>query len=162
MQVPDQQTVRKAFVNSSRSKAASATFPGTWPPAGADELDVVGWTDPKAPRRGYLVLGPEVAGEVLALELRLPSEAPTHRKTMCDLCQTQDAPDGSRLVVAPRAGARGKAGDTVGLYVCTDFGCSLRARQPLKEHQKPVMGGPDLRVPDLVGRLREFVDRVRA
>jgi hypothetical protein len=164
MQVPSQQEVRRAFVNSSRSRAAAATFPPEWPPPRADELEVVGWADPKAPLRAYLVVGAEVLGEAgpLALELRLPSASPRgSRATMCDLCRTQDAPDGSRLVVAPRAGALGRAGNTVGLYVCSDFGCSLRARQPWKPHQKPLLDHEDPRVPELVERLRAFVDRVR-
>lgn len=164
MEVPSQQEVRRAFINSSRSRAAAATFPPVWPPLRAEELEMVGWADPKAPLRAYLVVGPEVLDQdgPLALELRLPSEAPRgSRATMCDLCRTQDAPDGSRLVVAARAGAPGRAGNTVGLYLCSDFGCSLRARQPWKPHQKPLPEAEDPRVPELVERLRAFVDRVR-
>lgn len=160
MQVPEEQAVRRAFVNSTRSRAAAAHFPAAWPPVGGD-VDLVGWEDPKAPQRAYLVPDPELVGEVVALEFRLTGGRPTARKTMCDLCRTQDSPDGSRLVVAPRAGARGKAGDTVGLYVCTDFGCSARARQPLKEHQVSVTGRADTRVEELRERLLTFVDRVR-
>ena len=158
MEVPDQAAVRRAVVNGSRSRSASMAFPTPWPPARADDLDFLGWADPKAPRRGYLVV--DVDG-LAAVELRLPGTAPTGRSTMCDLCRTQDAPDGARLVVAARAGSRGREGDSVGLYVCGDFGCSLRARLPLKPHQVSVTGQPDLRVPELVERVVAFVDRVR-
>lgn len=159
MQVPDETTVRKAFVNSTRSRAAAANFPPEWP---ADADDLVAWEDPKAPQRAYLVPDPDLVGGTIALELRLTGGPPSTRKTMCDLCRTQDAPDGSRLVVAPRAGARGKAGDSVGLYVCTDFGCAQRARAKRKEHQVSVTGRPDTRVPELRERLLAFVERVRA
>ncbi|NRQ49619.1 FBP domain-containing protein [Aeromicrobium stalagmiti] len=161
MDVPDISTVRSAFVNSSRSKAASMTPPASWPPPHADELDFVGWVDPKAPRRAYLAVAP-VDDDVIAIELRLPSSPPPRRQSMCDLCQTAEAPAGSLLMVAPRAGARGKNGDSVGLYVCADFACSLRARRPLKAHETSVSGLPDTRVEALVERVVGFVERVRA
>jgi hypothetical protein len=162
MQVPEQGDIRRAFVNTSRSRAASMTLPGAWPPPRSDERDFLGWVDPKAPRRAYLVVGPEVGDELVATELRLPS-APggRARKTMCDLCHSVDAPDGAARVVAPRAGARGRAGDSVGICVCLDFDCSLRVREPLKEHQVSVSGRPDDRQTQLVERLRDFLARIR-
>jgi hypothetical protein len=150
-------------VNSSRSKAASMTLPAVWPPARVDDLDFVGWVDPKAPRRAYLVVGPDTIDELIGVELRLPSAPPSRRRqTMCDLCQTSDAPDGSLLMVASRAGSRGRSGDSVGLYICTDFGCSTRAREPLKTHERSLTGMPDLRIPALVERVTAFVDKVRS
>ncbi len=160
MQPLDQKAVRKAFVNASKSRAASATFPQEWPPAGVEDLDFVGWSDPKAPQRAYVVVDGAVAADVTAIELRLSTSAGTVRKTMCDWCHSQDSGEGARLMVARRAGRRGKAGDTVGLYVCADFGCSRRARVPLKAHQLSVSGAPDRRVPELVERVRDFVLRV--
>lgn len=153
-------TVRRAFVNSSRSRAAAATFPQHWPPADLDERDFLGWADPKAPLRAYLVVGPPVTAEIVAVELRLGESAGPRRSSHCDWCHTQDADGGSRLVVAPRAGARGRSGDTVGLYVCADFGCSARARRPLLAHQRSVSGAPDLRVDELRERVGAFVERV--
>lgn len=162
MDVPETAVVRRAFINSSRSKAASMTFPTPWPPARAEDLDFLGWIDPKAPRRAYLVLGPETSGSLIAVELRAPGPSSGRRRqTMCDLCQTVDAPDGSRLMVAPRVGSRGRDGDSVGIYVCADFACSLRAREPLKPHQRSLTGAPDTRVAALVDRFVAFVDRVR-
>jgi hypothetical protein len=163
MQVPEQVAVRRAFVNASRSRAASMALPTPWPPPQSDERDFLGWVDPKAPRRAYLVVGPDVVDELVTVELRLPS-APggRTRRTMCDLCHSVDAPDGAALVVAPRAGARGRAGDSVGLCLCTDFDCSLRVREPLKEHQVSVSGRPDDRQDQLVERLRDFMTRILA
>jgi hypothetical protein len=163
MHAPDTTALRSAFINTSRSKAASMTLPAVWPPARADELDFMGWADPKAPRRAYLVLGPDTFDEVIAVELRLPS-APggRRRQTMCDVCHTSDAPDGSLLMVAARAGSRGRSGDSVGLYLCSDFACSLRAREPLKTHERSLTGMPDTRIPDLVERVTAFVDKIRA
>lgn len=160
MQPIETADVRKAFVNSSKSKAASATFPRAWPPADVEDLDFVGWVDPKAPQRAYLVT--EIDDRPTALELRLTEAVGSTRKTLCDLCHPQDSPEGARLMVAPRAGARGRGGDTVGLYMCADFGCSSRVRTELKESQRSVSGLPDTRVDDLRARLRDFVGRVLA
>lgn len=163
MQSFDPVAVRRAFINSSRSKAASMSLPTPWPPPHVDDMDFVGWIDPKAPRRAYLVIGPPSFDELTAVELRAPSvTAPRRRQTMCDLCQTSDAPDGSLLMVAPRAGSRGRSGDSVGVYMCVDFACSRRAREPLKPHQRSLTGMPDTRVPALVERVVAFVDRVRS
>lgn len=161
MHVPDQAELRRAFINASRSKIASMSMPAAWPPPRADDRDFLGWVDPKAPRRAYLVVGPDVFDELTTIELRLPSSPGGRaRKTMCDLCQSADSLAGAALLVAPRAGARGRAGDSVGLCMCLDFDCSLRAREPLKGHQVSVTGRPDERVPELVERLRDFVARV--
>jgi len=163
MNTLDPDALRRAFINSSRSKAASMSLPSRWPPLRAPDLDFLGWVDPKAPRRAYLVVGPPSFTALTAVELRAPSvTASRRRQTMCDLCQTSDAPDGSLLMVAPRAGSRGRGGDSVGLYMCADFACSLRAREPLKPHQRSLTGMPDERVPALIERVGAFVDRVRA
>ncbi|QGG40609.1 FBP domain-containing protein [Aeromicrobium yanjiei] len=162
MDVPDPAALRRAFINSSRSRTASMSLPTPWPPPRASELDFVGWVDPKAPLRAYLATGSAAGDDLTCVELRLPSaSARAKRQTMCDLCQTSDAPDGSLLMVAPRSGARGRSGDTVGLYICSDFGCSLRARRPLKEHERSVTGAPDTRVEALRERVEAFVARVR-
>ncbi len=151
--------IRKAFINSSRSRATSATMPATWPTDLAEQ-DLVGWTDPKSPRRAYVTT--EATGELVTLELRRPDSGGARgRSTLCDWCRTTDAPDGARLMVAQLAGPRGRAGDTVGVYVCEDFECSARARQPLKPHQISVSGAEDRRIPELVERVAQFVERVQ-
>lgn len=163
MQVPEQAAIRRAFVNTSRTRAASMTLPTSWPLPQSEDRDFLGWADPKAPRRAYLVVGAEVVDELVTIELRLPGPTGSRaRATMCDVCRSTESPDGATLVVAPRAGARGRAGDSVGLYLCADFECSLRVRQPLKEHQVSVSGRPDDRQQQLVERLREFVMRIRS
>ncbi|RYJ04942.1 MAG: FBP domain-containing protein [Actinomycetales bacterium] len=157
MKTIDQKAARRAFVNASKSRAASATFPAAWPDD-LDERDLVGWVDPKAPLRAYVLT--DVGDDLTMLELRLPGSSGSRRKSMCDLCHAMDAPEGSLLVVAPRSGARGRSGDTVGLYVCADFGCSARAREPLPEHRRPADGVPDTRVEELRERIGAFVARV--
>lgn len=160
MDAYDAATIRRAFVNTSKTKAAAVNLPGTWPPPRVEERDFLGWVDPKAPQRAYVVPGPRIHDTTVAIELRLGETGPARRTTLCDWCHTSDVT--SRLVVARLAGPAGRAGNTVGQYVCEDFGCSLRVRQPLKDHQRSVSGLPDTRVDDLVARVRSFVERVLA
>jgi hypothetical protein len=154
--------VRSSIVNSSRSRRASMTLPTPWPLDRLDERDYLGWVDPKAPQRAYVVLGDDIVPETVGIELRVPTSASSGRTTLCDWCRTDDGTSTSRLLVAARAGARGRAGDTVGVYVCGDLGCWHRARRPLKPHEKSVTGAPDTRVDDLRARVLDLVDRVRA
>jgi hypothetical protein len=163
MLIPAPSAVRRAFINTSRSKAASMSLPTPWPPVRAEDRDFLGWTDPKAPRRAYLVAGPDVVDELISIELRLPSAPPRRRRqTMCDVCHTSDASAGSVLMVASRAGSRGRSGDSVGICMCSDFACSLRAREPLKTQERSLTGMPDLRIPASIERMTAFIDRVRS
>jgi antitoxin (DNA-binding transcriptional repressor) of toxin-antitoxin stability system len=111
---------------------------------------------------GAAALGEEIVAEPVGVELRLADSTGPARTTLCDWCRTDDGTSTARLVVARRAGPRGRAGDTVGQYVCGDLACWTRVRRPLKAHEKSVTGAPDLRVDDLRRRVLEFVDRVRA
>jgi hypothetical protein len=48
--------VRRSFLNCSRGEAQGLALPKDFPTLEWDELEVLGWRDPKAPLRGYLVV----------------------------------------------------------------------------------------------------------
>jgi FBP C-terminal treble-clef zinc-finger len=50
------------------------------------------------------------------------------KTTVCSICVTAHPGSGVSLLVAPRAGAAGRAGNTVGTYMCADLACSLYVR----------------------------------
>lgn len=116
--------IRASFVNLSKGAAGRINFPADLGERPWDDLDYLGWQDPKAPARSCLVT--ERGGRVRAIALRT-SEASggRARKTMCDLCTTVGAVS---LMVAPRAGKAGQRGDSAGIYVCTALDCSLVVR----------------------------------
>jgi hypothetical protein len=97
--------IRAAFVNLSKGAAGRVNLPSDLDERPWEVLDYLGWRDPKAPGRSYLVT--ERGGRVRAIALRT-SECGLgrKRKTMCDLCMTVGSVG---LMVAPRAG---KAGPT--------------------------------------------------
>ena len=91
-----------------------------------DERDFIGWHDPRALERAYLVA--RLAGRPIGVLLRKPAIG-TGRGTaaLCELWRSVHDADGVLLFVAPQAGAAGGQGNSVGTYICADLVCSLYA-----------------------------------
>ncbi|MGN9768149.1 FBP domain-containing protein [Micromonospora sp. SD12] len=121
-----EQEIRTAFVNCTKGEARRLSVPRDLAERPWDDLDYLGWRDPRAPHRAYLVT--ELDGRPRALALRCPSPAPAQpRRGMCSMCLTSPT-GGVSLMVAPRAGRAGQQGNTVGTYMCSDLACSLYVR----------------------------------
>ena len=154
--------VRRSFVNCSRGEAQGLTLPRGFADLDWSGLDVLGWRDPKAPLRGYLVLdladGP-VGIAVRAADSRMSSGT----AVMCLLCQTGQAGDAVSLFTARRTGEAGRNGNTVGTYICADLGCSDRVRTEIPPWLQ--LRDPDEvvaeRAAELRGRAEGFLDAVR-
>ena len=154
--------VRRSFVNCSRGEAQGLTLPRGFADLDWSGLDVLGWRDPKAPLRGYLVLdladGP-VGIAVRAADSRMSSGT----AVMCLLCQTGQAGDAVSLFTARRTREAGRNGNTVGTYICADLGCSDRVRTDIPPWLQ--LRDPDEvvaeRAAELRGRAEGFLDAVR-
>jgi hypothetical protein len=86
---------------------------------------VLGWRDPRAALRGYLVH--EQDDGVIGLALRSAETAMSSRRSaMCLLCQTVRSAAEVSLFTARRVGEAGRNGNTVGTYVCADLDCALQ------------------------------------
>ncbi|GAB7037587.1 MULTISPECIES: FBP domain-containing protein [Catenuloplanes] len=120
--------IRAAFVNCSKGEATRAFVPRDLSTRPWDDLDFLGWRDPKSPERAYLAV-PGDGDTLTAVVLRLPtpSTARTARHGICSLCLTTHD-GGVPLMVAPKAGRAGRQGDSVGTYICPDLTCSLHVR----------------------------------
>lgn len=92
-----------------------------------EDREYLGWRDPRAPLRGYLVHW--VDGRAVGIVLRA-SEARLRPgiSAMCSLCHTPQPGGQVSLFTAPRAGQAGREGNTVGTYICADLACSLLIR----------------------------------
>ena len=122
-----EQQVRRSFVNCSRGEAQGLTLPRGFADLDWAELDLLGWRDPKAPLRGYLVL--DVADGPVGLAVRAAdSRMSSGTAVMCLLCQTGQSGDAVSLFTARRTGEAGRSGNTVGTYICADLRCSDRVR----------------------------------
>lgn len=155
--------IRAAFVNCSKGEAQRAHVPRDLAERRWADLDFLGWRDPGAPDRAYLV-APH-AGQVAAVSLRVAEQrgrAFQHRG-MCSLCLTTHPGSGVSLMTGRRAGKAGRNGDSVGVYLCSDLACSLYIRG-LK---KPGAGGRldetltvEEQVARLDGKLSAFLARL--
>jgi hypothetical protein len=156
--------VRASFVNATKGEISRMVLPPELGQQPWAELDVLGWVDPKAPRSGYLVVPTSDRGTV-GVQLKRAPGVGTRRARMCSLCATTHSGQGVALMVAPRAGRSGRAGNTVGLQMCSSLACSDYARGARKLPSATAVH-ETLTVEERRARLRRnalaFVERVLA
>ncbi|AZQ71624.1 FBP domain-containing protein [Streptomyces luteoverticillatus] len=155
--------IRASFVNCSKGEARRMSLPRELDGLPWADLDFLGWRDPGAPDRGYLVT--ERAGELVGVTLRVPQGGPRAltKTTMCSLCLTAHGGSGVSLLAARKVGASGRDGNTVGAYMCADLACSLYVRgkkTPLMSMRYKESLSVEERLDRLRGNLDEFVDKV--
>jgi hypothetical protein len=120
--------IRESFVNASRKEVSDLTLPPSFDETVWDDLDYLGWRDPKMARRSYIVV--PVDGVPVGVVLR-QAEASPRRRAQCTWCQDVTLPNDVVLYTAKRAGASGRAGNTVGTLICDEFQCSKNVRRTL-------------------------------
>ena len=151
--------IRRSLVNCSRSEAAALTPPRDLAELDWASLEVLGWRDPKAELRGYLVH--ETDDGVVGLALRAADTTMSSRRSaMCLLCQTVRPAAEVSLFTARRAGEAGRNGNTVGTYICADLDCAhqVLAVPPTAQHLDEELQALAVaeQVPGLHRRLRAF------
>lgn len=163
MQELSENEIRGSFVNCSKGEAKRLTLPREPGALPWEDLDFLGWRDPRSPERGHLVT--EHEGRLVGVTLRVPSNGPTGamKTSVCSICLTPHAASGVSLQVAPRVGAAGRQGNTVGVYMCADLACPLYVRG----RKTPDLGSryqESLTVEEQIARLRAnlgaFLDKV--
>jgi hypothetical protein len=156
--------IRASFVNCSKGEARRLSLPRALPESPWPDLDFLGWRDPGAPERAYLVA--ERGGGPVGVALRLSQEVRRSftKSTLCSVCVTPHSGTGVSLFTARRVGAAGRQGNTVGAYMCADLACSLYVRD--KKQTELGVRFETLTVPERIGRasanLDAFLDRVLA
>ncbi|MEU3184307.1 FBP domain-containing protein [Streptomyces sp. NPDC006923] len=120
--------IRASFINCSKGEAQRLRIPHDLEERPWDDLDFLGWRDPGAPERAYLVA--EHGDGLLGLALRAVTAASRGftSRSMCSLCLTTHTGGGVVLMTARRTGEAGRQGNTIGQYLCTDLACSLYVR----------------------------------
>ncbi|MES9525569.1 FBP domain-containing protein [Streptomyces capoamus] len=156
--------IRSSFVNCSKGEAKRLAVPRDLGERPWDDLDFLGWRDPGAPDRSYLVT--ERGGRLVGVALRFPATQRgfTHR-SMCSLCLTTHRGGGVSLMAARRTGAAGREGNSIGLYMCTDLACSLYVRGR-KAPESGARFEESLTLDEQIARTRDnldaFLDRLHA
>ncbi|MFE7173910.1 FBP domain-containing protein [Streptomyces sp. NPDC057616] len=122
--------IRAAFINCTKGEAKRLSVPRDLADRPWDDLDFLGWRDPQAPDRAYLVMPGSGGdgGRPRGVALRGSSATVgQQRRSMCSMCLTTHS-GGVSLMVAPKAGKAGQQGNSVGVYICSDLACSLYVR----------------------------------
>ncbi|RIQ11162.1 FBP domain-containing protein [Jiangella rhizosphaerae] len=120
--------IRRSFVNCSKGEAQRLAVPRDLEEQPWDDLDFLGWRDPGAPDRGYLVADRDDGLVGITLRAAPKSARGFTSRSMCSLCLTTHTSGGVSLMTARRAGEAGRQGNTVGQYLCADLACSLYVR----------------------------------
>ncbi|WP_351231210.1 FBP domain-containing protein [Streptomyces sp. NPDC002133] len=162
MKALTEQDIRASFVNCSKGEAKRLAVPRDLAEQPWDDLDFLGWRDPAAPDRSYVVA--ERDGRIVGVSLRFPSRQRGYlHRSMCSLCLTTHPGGGVSLMTARRTGQAGRDGNSVGIYMCTDLDCSLYVRSK----KQSVPGGrlqESLTVEEQIertrGNLHAFLDRL--
>jgi hypothetical protein len=119
--------IRDSFINCSKGEAKRLPVPRDLDDRPWQDLDFLGWRDPGAPDRSYLVA--ERPDGPVGVTLRFPAaQRGFLQRSLCSLCLTGHPRGGVSLMTARKAGAAGREGNSVGLYMCTDLACSLYVR----------------------------------
>lgn len=148
-----------AFRGATRSEVKKVTFAANFDTVDFDKLDFYGWTDPKIPRRAY-VLVDRPDGPVTLLFSR--AAVKPRARAMCAWCNDVNLTDEAVLYTVRRGGAAGRKGDTLGALICANFQCSQHVRQLPPAYHK----GTDLaalreqRVGELRRKVHGFVSEV--
>ncbi|MFC7327339.1 FBP domain-containing protein [Marinactinospora rubrisoli] len=155
--------IRRSFVNCSKGEARRLGLPKRLDELPWPDLDFLGWRDPGAPERGYLVA--ERDGGLVGVALRVPPAVKRGltTTTVCSFCITSHTGPGVSLLTARRVGAAGRQGNTVGAYVCADLACPLyvrgRKKGALVDRYEESLTLEE-QVERTLGNLGRFLDRV--
>lgn len=128
MEPINEAAIRASFVNCTKGEAARMNLPRDFAELPWADLDYLGWRDPGAPERGYLVT--EYGGRAVGVALRSGSGGGGGftARSICTLCKTTRTGGGVTLMSARKAGESGRNGNSVGQYICADLACSLYVR----------------------------------
>ncbi|MFJ5100192.1 FBP domain-containing protein [Streptomyces sp. NPDC088554] len=128
MKALGEKEIRGSFVNCSKGEAQRLGLPREFAGLPWADLDFLGWRDPGAPERGYLVTERDGGWTGFALRGSASGRRGLLKSSICSICVTPQSASGIDLMTAPKVGVAGRQGNTVGMYMCADLACSLYVR----------------------------------
>jgi len=150
--------LRASFVNAHDDELARMSVPVAFAIVDWDHADFFGWADRDLRGRAYLVA--DVDGVTRAIVLRRANGSSHVRAALCNICHTMQPGDQVALFSARRAGESGRAGDSIGTYLCVDISCheSVRLAAPLAPQE--VRASVDVRIDGARRRAENFIRRI--
>ncbi len=155
----DERAIRASFINASRKEVSDLTLPADFAEVDFERIDFLGWTDPKAPRRAYVVGWRD---DVLVGVLLQRAEQRVLARAQCSWCEDVTLRNDVQMYVARKAGPAGRKGDSVGTLTCSEFGCSknVRVLPPLAYQGYDRELARDLRILKLQEHVSAFLGEV--
>jgi hypothetical protein len=126
MQPITEKAIRSSLVNASLRERNNLTLPGNFGELAWDNLDFLGWRDPKYPLLGYAIL--ELDGAPAGVLMR-QAEGQVRSRPQCAWCEDVTLPNDVVFFSAKRGGQSGRNGNTVSTLVCSQFECSVNVRR---------------------------------
>jgi hypothetical protein len=150
--------IRGSFVNATDRQLAMLTLPGLhetiW-----EEREYLGWRSAQSAHWGFIVqwLDDRPVGIVVRSSTTPMRQAIA---AMCALCHSTQPATQVRLFTAPKAGEAGRAGDSLGSYICASLSCphSIRLVPPHLATPAVIARRGDA----MLGRLEAFTRRILA
>ncbi|WEK60876.1 MAG: FBP domain-containing protein [Candidatus Microbacterium colombiense] len=122
----DERAIRASFRNASRKEVSDLNLPAGFRDIDFSRLDYLGWSDPKSPRRAYVIA--EIDDEFVGVLLQ-QAEQRVIARAQCSWCDDITLRNDVQLFTARKIGSAGRKGDTVGTLVCANFECSANVRR---------------------------------
>jgi len=153
------QSLRASFVNASRKEVADLSLPADFETLDWESIGHLGWRDRKIGRRAYVVV--PLDGRPVGVLLQQAAANPRSR-AQCSWCRDTRLPNDVVFFGAKKAGAAGRAGDSLGTLVCSEFQCSanVRARPPVAYVGFDVEAAKAERIATLRAKTEGFVREV--
>jgi FBP C-terminal treble-clef zinc-finger len=126
MQFLSEKDVRASFVNTSVRERNTLALPAAFDTTPWEQLDYLGWRDPKLPQIGYVVVRLDDAPVGVMLR---QTDQRARSRPQCAWCEDVTLPNDVVFFSAKRAGQAGRNGNTVGTMVCAEFQCSSNVRK---------------------------------
>jgi hypothetical protein len=128
--VPSTKTIRRSFLNASKRERDNLVLPANFAELDWDNLDYLGWRDPKVPGIGYVFVELDNATDHTPTGILLRrSEGSARSRPQCTWCEDVTLPNDVTFFSAKRGGDAGRKGDTIGTLVCDNFQCSANVRK---------------------------------
>ncbi|KNY05975.1 FBP domain-containing protein [Microbacterium sp. GCS4] len=155
----DERVLRASFINASRKEVSDLNLPPGFGEIDFDRIDYLGWTDPKMPRRAYVVVWIDDVATGVILQR---AEQRVIARAQCSWCDDVTLRNDVQMFAARKAGPAGRKGDTIGTLVCAEFGCSknVRVLPPLAYEGYDRELARDLRILALQEHVQAFVGAV--
>ncbi len=148
MEKINEKRIRKSFVNASRRESTELPVPKDLDTADWENIDFLGWPDPRNPQRSYAVV--PVEDQLIGFILTT-TQSGAHKQAMCSWCEDITETSDIRMFTAKLGGAAGRKGDTIGTMIHAGFECSRFVRRM----PTPQEGGdPEQFVATRVSKLR--------